>query len=287
MNSKDGALRPRKWDIARDQIIDSTLDVVKSPGDIPRPSTLFHFTDTTGFIGVLGGHALWASHAQELNDSSEIAYGLAKAAEVLRNNQIQTTTLPCTDVVHFLDRKHSGSVLMEFDVFIVSFCARIDRAMHWLHYGRSGMGIAIGFDTSALQQNPFDLFPVLYDDREQETLLGRIVQRVDMNLTERLPSVDAAERPALVEVAARIAADFIWLISARFKNPAFSEEEEWRLITFSIKVDRGRIPGTLLPPHFRAVGGRIVPYVKVNYEALPVTAILLGASRPTQTEEAS
>jgi hypothetical protein len=39
---------------------------------------------------------------------------------------------------------------MAFHAYVISFCSRTDRSVHWLHYGRQGTGFALGFDVSRL-----------------------------------------------------------------------------------------------------------------------------------------
>ena len=70
------------------------------------------------------------------------------------------------------------------------------------------------------------------------------------------------------------------------KSSAFANEEEWRLISHDVRVD-GNEPrhGVPLAIKFRASGGRVVPYFDYTFGDLPITSLVLGASRPMLTEE--
>ncbi len=62
-------------------------------------------------------------------------------------------------VQHFLDPKNAfAEKLLDLDAFVVSFCARANQSVHWLHYGRNGTGWAIGLDPVKLFEGPFSLF---------------------------------------------------------------------------------------------------------------------------------
>jgi hypothetical protein len=48
------------------------------------PSTLYHLTDTDGFIGIVSSRCLWACLATEMNNALGKRYGCDLTAEVLR-----------------------------------------------------------------------------------------------------------------------------------------------------------------------------------------------------------
>lgn len=75
-------------------------------------------------------------------------------------------------------------LIRDFRANVVSFCGADDEAIHWLHYGRSGTGVAIGVDGCALQVEQFALCPVIYDQKEQDEYLFALLAHVD-KLSER------------------------------------------------------------------------------------------------------
>ncbi len=55
--------------------------------DGPLPELLYHYTDSSGLQGILGGRSLWAIDIRYLNDETEVKYSrdlLESVAECLR-----------------------------------------------------------------------------------------------------------------------------------------------------------------------------------------------------------
>src|SRR5215468_10817969 len=141
-------------------------------GAVPRPDRLFHFTDSNGLIGILNKRTLWATLATSLNDVSEIQHGLGRARKLLESNAADAPSSFLKKIEHYLDPANAFPLgTWHLHTFLISLCARIDRSVHWLHYGRSGTGFAIGFDANGLEKSPFVLVPVIYDEQAQDQLL--------------------------------------------------------------------------------------------------------------------
>jgi len=72
------------------------------------------------------------------------------------------------------------------------------------------------------------------------------------------------------------------------KNPAFREEQEWRLIAF---IPTGGPNGEMLTDcDFRASGDRIVPFVSVSmldHGVRPIDRIILGPKKPDPTKDSA
>jgi hypothetical protein len=243
-----------------------------------RPERLYHFTTCRGLIGVLRSRRLRASLATSLNDQSEVWYGVQRARQL-----VDTLTAGEAFRHHLrdaLDARSEVSAPAEpaWRVYVVSFCAHADRAPHWLHYGQSGTGVAIGFMARHLETTHFDLYPVVYDGAAQDELIRRVFESAWMSVDEALGSAQEHERDALMKRAAAVAVTCLWLVAPRIKNPAFEAEDEWRLIGF--EPTRRTAQHLPLRTHFRSAAGRVVPYKIVEYDDLPVCDILLGASAP-------
>src|SRR5215475_7559265 len=52
--------------------------------DLHQP--VYHFTDWTGLEGILSTRSIWASLAMAMDDTSEIAYALALAHQIVERN---------------------------------------------------------------------------------------------------------------------------------------------------------------------------------------------------------
>jgi hypothetical protein len=252
------------------------------------PKHLYHFTDCGGLIGVLTGKSLWASLATSLNDFAEMIHGVERGRALLGSGTLNVKALPLGQVEIFLDRaKAPKEWATEWRTYVISLCEVADTAMHWLHYGRNGVGVAIGCDAARLEVKPFDLFPIIYDSAEQDAFLRNVIEAIDAALVDALAPVNGStERDLMVRLAADWTANAVWMAAPRMKNIAFRAEREWRLLTYE-PFGPG-VPKQMQVPmetFFRPVAGRVVPYKKLKYEALPVGEIILGRSSPMLNDE--
>lgn len=253
-----------------------------NPAD--RPGTLFHFTDISGFLGISRGKALWASEAAALNDPSEAAYGVELADELLSRDDLGGYPEFCRHVRYYLDPANSPSgAQLRWRAYVTSFCQNAESALHWLHYGRSGTGVALGFDSFKVVQPPFELVKVIYDPVRQQELVADLVRAV-IDKFERLdPGGPLCPSNYSFGAAAHMTAQALRACAPRFKLPAFETEQEWRLVSHELEgVDTTGAPEAVdLPTQHRIVGSRIVGYWENTFAALPVTEIILGWSCDT------
>lgn len=281
------------WQGIKDDLVDAAGRALRAGlASSTEPPHLYHFTDCDGLVSIFQSRSLWASLATALNDESEVRYGVTRARNLLKNGAFSAGPAFLAKVEHFLDLKNPPLTMgLEFeacDAYVISFCARVDSSLHWLHYGRSGRGFAIAFDTRGLKRSPFELAPVIYDEARQDRFLGSIVESV-WNCLQGHNLGDPASKisSVLFNVAAHSTAVHIWLAAPILKNPAFASEEEWRLITYDIRRRKGkpRPEEVALPRRFRVVAGRIVPYYEYSLKELPVTELVLGADVPMVPED--
>jgi len=253
------------------------------------PKTLFHFTDCEGLIGILTTKVLRASLATALSDASETKYAISRLCSLLRKERIKPKCFPAGLLCQFLERRRRIPGLADDSrAYVVSFCGA-DEAIHWLHYGRSGTGAAIGFETAGLKANQFSLCRVIYSQTRQDELFGTLVDLVDefaAECTGKVGTVGFSDQAhaSLDDVACHLTTMYLRLLAPRIKDPAFKSEDEWRLIS-----NETWRPGEAVEPtrktHFRSLGGRIVPFKEVEFEPLPVTEIVLGMSAPMQIDQ--
>ena len=254
-----------------------------------KPDRLYHFTECQGLIGILTDHCLWASLATSLNDTLEVRYGLMRAERLLRAgrpNGIGSAFL--LKVAHSSNPKNTfKDIRFEFNAYVISFCAHVDRSIHWLHYGKSGTGCAIGFDTGRLIHPPFELSKIIYDDAKQDNFIESIAEKVWSVVRHyKLNAQDSHESQYLCEAAAHAVANFIRMGAPTLKSKVFENEDEWRLITYDIRVDgRETRGGKQLATKFRATAGRVVPYCEHSFDEVPITDLVIGASFPMTEED--
>lgn len=275
------AISERWSSAAKALIARAGASLTAAEGIADRPDRLYHFTDCSGLVEILRTKTLWASLATCLNDRSEVTYGVSLACTLFQNRIVTAASFSLDRMKNLLDERS------EFRAYVTSFCASTATALHWLHYGHSGSGIAVGFYSEAIQKRPFYLFPVVYEKEQQVTLIRSIVGAIDRSLAEFLPGLaDESERKRLIDVAAETTADHLWMAAPRMKHLAFAAEQEWRLIAYDPKgpgVPRGQ--GTSGDTFFRSTAGRVVPYKKLTFDVLPAFEVVLGSSCPMTQDE--
>jgi hypothetical protein len=275
------------WGSATEQ---RTADTTRTPGP------LYHFTDCAGLIGILQNRTLWASLTTCLNDPSEVEYGIEYAQALVRDSKISAEHFPLERIDNRVRQWATHS-----RVYTVSFCQNLNLAGQWLHYGKAGSGVAVGFYANRLTsgrsttgKTPFGLYEVLYSEVQQTDAIHTIVSTIDASLSSLFPTLhNDVEKQELREVAADLAATNIWMVAPRLKHPSFKAEEEWRLIAYEPRgpgAPRDGTAGLQLPPatgetRYRSSAGRVVPYKTISFDPLPVFEVVLGRSCPMQEKD--
>jgi hypothetical protein len=159
-----------------------------------------------------------------------------------------------------------------------------DVLSQWRAYGADGQGYAVGFDSKRLMQMPVKTLKVEYDHRTQIEEVKQFI--LALHLVE---SEEATPRgPDFFNACALLASDL-----ASFKNPAFIEEDEVRLI-YLLNFQKSNESLKLVDPggtsfevakqpqevKFRMNGSTPVPYMDISFTsdegASPIVEVVLG-----------
>jgi hypothetical protein len=129
------------------------------------PQTLYHLTDTAGFVGIVSSKRLWASLVTSLNDASEVEYGLTLAVDILRERLASRgSAFDSATLKYLLDPSSAPpETWSERFPLVISFCGDCRKSGQWLHYGRSGRGIAVGFTPRIAKSVKMDFSQVDYE----------------------------------------------------------------------------------------------------------------------------
>src|SRR2546425_5731767 len=241
------------------------------------PTRLFHFTDSQGCIGIFVNQTLWASNADFLNDASEPEYALGVLKEVAEQT---ISRLPAGTASRALEnfwpwlvrqRQQQGPHL-----YVFCLSEHDDLLSQWRAYGGYGAGYAIGFNSGELcklleRAEGQYLVKIAYDRHEQEaeakSVFGKIIRVVDEFEKSDLPLTRArlgGEADLIDEKIRTAFLSEIIRLRARFKDAAFREEGEWRVVQFLH-------PGMSDPQvRFRSSANAIVPYVELQLGNLPI-----------------
>lgn len=258
-----------------DQAIESLVDAVtdglrKLPELTANPhGTIFHFTDAGGVLGILCGKNLRATRAVCMNDTSELTFGMALARSIVLERLKSTSASALRPVweeaLQAFDQASSPPLgkRLKMDAFVISLCERIDKSVHWLHYGRGGFGYALGFDPGCIAQEGWSLVKVIYKGATQKRvildLLGGFEESTVALLQEYAKTpLDVARLHA---TAGQLMMNFSAMVAPCFKHSAFEAEEEWRLFKVTIEGQSLATANQLIK--FRNVGAIITPYIEL------------------------
>jgi len=224
---------------------------------VPRPEIIFHYTSAEALQSIVNNKMLWASEALCMNDPTEGIHAGRVIADRLRERH--------TDVPEHLIRLFSDEKVADVlnnQAFVVSFCAGGDLLNQWRAYGLDGRGYAIGFDAQRLLNGATQearLVPVSYEQAELEALLHAIIGFGVAEIARIKFCKDDFDRYW------KLVGNYLLQSVIRFKNPAFREEREWRLVCFP----SGNIS-------FRVARGRMVPYYEVRFSLEAIRVVRLG-----------
>jgi DUF2971 family protein len=256
-----------------------------------REPLIYHYTDVEGVKGIIESNCLWASAAQFLNDSSEIEYGhelvRTELDEWVRINDGRKTF--GAGVLFMLWSRFSASTeKLPAAVYVTCFCESGNLLSQWRAYGQAGgysLGFAIEDSWPTISLTPKGSYwetrlqKVIYSVSEQK-------RRISSVLRKAYEAMDAHRAPSPVEAASLLmeVTDFIYELLldeiATFKNPAFEEEREWRLVVRRRWIDFGEDKNPDPAPKFRRSRGSLVPYLELRPGAptIPLRSIRFGPS---------
>ncbi len=173
---------------------------------------IYHYCDSNAFFAICTNRKLWMNDLHSMNDFMELHWGYS-IWEQSANTRIEKYGKEFLDeideVIHF-----SG-----FQGLLLTNCFSTDKDVlsQWRAYADDGKGYVIGFNAKELLQLPIRALQVLYDKEQQ---IKEATATIDA--LYQLKQEDSNEFKTFCNV-------FGYDLSA-FKNPAFIEEKEIRLI---------------------------------------------------------
>jgi hypothetical protein len=230
---------------------------------MPDGFQLFHYTTLAGMQGILRNRNLWLGHITSFNDPNELQYGQQIVFDVINEFMRQEND---SAVRTFL-----GEILVNSRVFgksvhhafVVCFCESGSLLSQWRGYAGRGDGYSLGFEFSdatrisssvnELEEGTIPFFrKVIYSLEEQRKLVESYLREVANAAREEL-GMRMGNVPHSTIMSFH-ATNTIFDMVLCFKNPAFAEEKEWRLIR--VTMDSHQPEGV----QFRESAGGLVPY---------------------------
>lgn len=242
------------------------------------PQILYHYCSVETFYNIITNKTLWLTDSFSTNDYMENRW----------INKIIPDILP--NYINDRNRQQFDNIFKQYEIndyipFITCFSEDGDILSQWRAYANDGSGVAIGFTTTyfdikhqlpftmaAYNENSIGLHEVYYDSKVQANIIKALFEKAS------IPGEVNGEE--LLEIAVKLKQ-----YSFVFKNPAFFEEREWRiihtpLILGSNKDDTTQTMGAISDCKFRVTTNDIAPYFLLSFSEEkpipPISEIILG-----------
>jgi hypothetical protein len=267
-------------------------------------TTLYHYCSNAAFLSIISSREIFASEFTLSNDS-------------LEGKWVREVVKQYASDIKLVEPYHQAILLQHVDVMTrysgatgICLSEEGDLLSQWRGYADDANGVSIGFDSTCFGVEGStlpSLRQVIYDSAAQRKLIQDIldsaIELVKAGAGGPITLFDEAVDPTITDKRQHLNAELISrmfhlsLYFYQLKNPAFSEEKEWRSIS-SVPSNLSQLAlrqdsdgeTQLHKFNFRALRDRIVPYKKVSLDnALGRPAIkelILGPRNLTPLEVA-
>ncbi len=246
-----------------------------------EPHMLWHYTTADGLVGIVNNQELFMSHILCMNDTEEYRHGIAHVIRACGIRNDSNVSESAKKFHEALTPRLVNNIIKVPDIFVSCFSEKTDTHIHWLEYGRNGVGYAIGFDTArlkAITSNYCAFRACVYQDHVKEQIAVETLASADRALDTIIASHNDIPKDRIIEEFAQgfsgVVGAYLGLI---FKNSIFEPEREWRLLT--------TLGGTqALESSFDARGNEVREIVKlpISYgdgTTSPIAEIKIGSNR--------
>src|SRR5271165_57157 len=274
-------------------------DFKEAKDTVPHQSTIYHYTDVRGALGILQSGELWFTERAHLNDPVEMRYGLSIGHELFETAVENRGAAIPGGAASRLKREHElGLTTYGF----WSFSASLDGndLSQWRNYADDGRGVCLGFSLENfnmialmnlipdVSNNNSLRFPVNYVDGHLRTHLQAYIDRgIGILEALNLSAQDRCYEPygRYERKFLRILNDGFYVNSVLSKHPAYAHEKEYRLLISGIRNAISACDRHCL----RERNGEIVGYLKLPVPTWKqpgvLTHIRLGPAAPDQLED--
>jgi hypothetical protein len=266
----------------------------------PDP-VIYHYTNVAGLMGILQGKCLWASAAYYLNDASEVEYGCGLVVEAVGrwlriNEDIKSFAVDVLRGLRTIFSNRTFLIANTTMIYVACFCRNGNLLSQWRAYGQAG-GYALGFEVDNAWSEmdlrvpgPFwssRLARVIYSQESQSHRIDALLRQMFEPIRDYPPddnSLLGVDRQELLADVVHWIAESLLDEVATFKNPAFEEESEWRLIIRPnwnpSKEERPKANEPSPDFKFRQSRGSLVPYLELRATNgnIPLRLIRYGPS---------
>jgi hypothetical protein len=235
---------------------------------------LYHYTSQAGLIGIVKDKCIWATKAHYQNDAKELLHALELSRGVIETLRDDNPTTEEERLLRAM--KLTLNSIRSVNIFVCSFSEHNDMLSQWRGYCPRGNGFSIGLDYEQLkpivESQGLRFVPCIYNLNEQQLLITELIHDVMASFRTDLSNsiyIKQALRNRANEYANRMLA-----IAPIIKHSTFSEEREWRAVSYPIDSNhtqvRYREGVSMLTPYF------VVNLTTSNTTQLPIKEIIVG-----------
>jgi Protein of unknown function (DUF2971) len=245
---------------------------------------IYHYCSNASFLSIISTRSIWASEFSLSND-------------LLEGKWIRRVFSDCCDERKIPEDERTGLLVMldalsEY-IGAAGFCMseESDLLSQWRAYSDNACGVSIGFNSdylellSDLKRKRDDEFnaalrQVEYEAERQKALIKDALEHIfshsgkgafeRLTLLTNTPEKEKERKDAILSLGLAMFLLFPNLYS--FKNPAFREEREWRLISLVTPANTSQ-GFDIDRMDFRPLLDRIIPYRTIALEDIGKNAI--------------
>lgn len=245
-------------------------------------TTIYHYTDINGFFNIVTQKKIWLSGPHNLNDHQELHWAYRKIEDTFARQEGKFKPEHLQSLWQLI---HINKIVP----FTCSLSSDGDLLSQWRAYAKDGVGVAIGFNSDLLPntgslphytaavQNSITTLKVQYNEDIQDSTIEHIVVSTleSMSNNEKL-------QPEIFTIDASHKLNGLATI---YKNSAFREECEWRIIhtpiiTGNINSNITSVNAGISELKHRVSNDKLISYFEYDFAELIskgiITDLILG-----------
>lgn len=205
------------------------------------PYIVYHYCSLESFLSIMNNSTIRLTNILKSNDRAEIQYCFDVFEKTLRDSCIEFSReyVDNTEIKnHFSDIDYDSLVTKavindSLMYYAACFSAEPDLLSQWRGYANDGKGVAIGFYSRNFI-NARDLKNVKYNKitYDMHTVKIELHDYIIQKLKSVHDKADTSASPFLYDTAINDIISGMVYNAIFYKNPAFSEENEWRLVFY-------------------------------------------------------
>lgn len=222
----------------------------------PAPDYIYHYTDKNGLYGILQSGNIWLSDIYQMNDPSEMRYGLTPVNDIA-DKLITGPNYQTREFGLHLKFMIDNSIRSIVQFYIASFTQKENDLNQWRAYGDDGHGFALKFSGGALEKCFVDkrnalcaTFLPKYSNKE----LVNIIAENEKELSPLIKQLQSGyEWHNSLKQLINIFLIEMLMHSIFYKHEAYTEEKEYRFLIAQADLTQNTTQNVKIHP----VSGRV------------------------------